>query len=88
MVGHGFRRMWEDSEINVRNSSHGSLCLKTHSQMQETIDLSSGESELYDGIEDLGLEVEFQVNTDSSAARSISCRRGAGRFRHVEVREL
>ena len=39
-------------------------------------------------MEDLGLHVEVQVNTDSSAARSISSRRGAGRVRHVEVREL
>ena len=37
---------------------------------------------------DLGLEVEIQVNTDSSAARSTSFRRGAGRVRHMEVREL
>ena len=37
---------------------------------------------------DLGLEIEVQVNTDSSAARSISSRRGPGRVRHVEVREL
>ena len=37
---------------------------------------------------DLGLEAEVQVNTDSSAARSLSSRRGAGRVRHVEVREL
>ncbi len=35
----------------------------------------------------MGLEVEVQVNTDSSAARSISSRRGAGRVRHVEVRK-
>ena len=39
-------------------------------------------------VEDLGVEVEVQVNTDSSAAKSISSRRGAGRVRHVEVREL
>ena len=37
---------------------------------------------------DLGLEVEVQVNTDSSAATSIASRRGAGRVRHIEVREL
>ena len=36
--------------------------------------------------EDLGLKVEIQVNTELSAARSISSRRGAGRVRHVEVR--
>ncbi len=37
---------------------------------------------------DLGLEVGAQVNTDSSAARSIASKRGAGRVRHIEVREL
>jgi hypothetical protein len=79
----------------------GSHCLKTHSQTQETIALSSGESEFY-GIEkaatmgigikstfkDFGLEVEIQVIRDPSSARSISCRRGAGRLRHVEVRDM
>ncbi len=63
--------------------------------------MSSGESEFYGivkaakmgiGIKstfkDLGLEVKIQVNTDSSAARSMPSRRGAGRVRHVEVREL
>ncbi len=37
---------------------------------------------------DLGFEVEVQVNTGSSVAKSISSRLGAGRVRHVEVREL
>ncbi len=63
--------------------------------------MSSGESEFY-GIAKaatmgvvieslfghLGLQTEAQANTDSSVARSISSRRGAGRVRHVEVREL
>ena len=39
-------------------------------------------------MEDLGLHVEAQVNTDSSAARSISSRRGAGRVRHMDVRRV
>ena len=30
-------------------------------------------------MEDLGIEVEVQVNTDSSAAKSITSRKGAGR---------
>ncbi len=77
-----------------------SHCLKTYSQTQETITLFCIEVEFYGiakavtmeiGIKsifkDLVLEVEIQVNTDSSAARSMSCRRGAGRVRHVEVRE-
>ncbi len=37
---------------------------------------------------DLGLEMKVQVKTVSSAARSIASRRGAGRVRRIEVREL
>ena len=79
----------------------GGHCIKTYSQTQETIALSSGESEFYGIVkvatmglrmkglmEDLGIEVGVQVNTDSSAAKSIASRRGAGRVRHIEVREL
>ena len=39
-------------------------------------------------LDDMGIEVKVQVNTDSSAAKSIASRRGAGRVRHIEVREL
>ncbi len=79
-------------------SSH---CLKTYSQMQEAIATSSGGSEFYGivkattmgiGIKsmfkDLGLEVDIQVKAASSAARSISSRRGAGRVRRMDVCEL
>ena len=34
------------------------------------------------------IEVGIQVNTDSSAAKSMVMRKGAGRVRHIEVREL
>ena len=76
----------------------GGHCVKTYSQTQETIALSSGESEFYGIVKmglgmkgllnDLWVEVKVQVNTDSSAAKSIAARRGAGRVRHIEVREL
>ncbi len=79
----------------------GSHCLKTCNQTQETIALSSGESDLHGiakaarmgiGIKSMfkgtWLEVEIQVNTDSSAARSMSSRRGAGRVRRLEVGEV
>ncbi len=79
----------------------GSHCIKTYSQTQETIALSSGESEFYGIVkpaamglgmkglmEDLGIEAEVQVNTDSSAANSMTARKGVGRVRHIEVREL
>ncbi len=39
-------------------------------------------------LDDLGVKVKVQVNTDSSAAKSMASRRGAGRVRHIDVREL
>ena len=79
----------------------GGNCVKTYSQTQETIALSSAESEFYGIVKvattglgmkgllgDLGVEVKVQVNADSSAAESIASRRGARRVRHTEVREL
>ncbi len=39
-------------------------------------------------VEDLGIEFGVQVNADPSATKSIASRRGAGRVRHIEVREL
>ncbi len=74
----------------------GNRCIKTYSQMQETIALSSGESECYgslktaamclgvkDIMEDPGIGVEAQVNTDPSTAKNITARRGAGRVRRT-----
>ncbi len=103
VVGYGFRRMRENSEINIRRRSHVRFALP------EDVQPDAGDnrfifwevgSEFYGivraatmgiGIKstfkELGLEVEVQVNTDSSAARSISSRRCAGRVRHVEVRD-
>ncbi len=79
----------------------GSHCINTHSQTQDTIALSLGEPEFYGIVEastlcigikslmeDLGLLVEVQVNTNSSAARRNTSRKSAGRVRHVEVQEL
>ena len=79
----------------------GNHCIKTYSQTEETIALSSGESEFYGIVktatmglgmkgllEDIRIEVGIQVNTDSSAAKSMAMRKGAGRVRHIEVREL
>ncbi len=36
-------------------------------------------------MEDLGLSVKVQVNTDSSAAKSITARKGAGRVRQLRI---
>ncbi len=76
-------------------------CVKTHSQTQETNTLSSGESEFYGIVkvatmglgmkgllDDVGIKMEVQVNTALSAAKSVASRRGAGRARRIEVREL
>ncbi len=77
-----------------------SHCIKTHSHTEQTIVLSLGELEFYGIVKaatlgigvrslssDLGLEVEVQVNTDSSAATSIASRSRLGRVRHVEKYE-
>ena len=79
----------------------GIHCVKTYSLTQDTIALSSCESEFYGivkaaaqglGIKgllmDIGLSMKLRVNTDSSAAKSIASRRGCGKVRHLEVREL
>ncbi len=79
----------------------GNQCVKTHRQTQETISSSSGKSEFYGIVQvatlelgvkglldDVGGKVKAQVNTDSSAAKSIASKRCAGRVRHIEVREL
>ncbi len=79
----------------------GSHCIKTCSSTQDIIALSSGEAEFYGIVEagshglgvagvfrDLGLEFGLQVNTDSVAAKSICSRSGAGKVRHLDVREL
>ena len=38
--------------------------------------------------QDLGLYVEVLLWVDSSAAKSMASRKGVGKVRHVEVREL
>ena len=75
--------------------------MKTYSKTQESIALSSGESEFYGivqaachglGIrgvlEDLGVPIKIRICTDSSSAKSIASRRGVGKVRHIDVREL
>ena len=79
----------------------GNHCLKTWSSTQEVVALSSGEAELYGivkgttyaiGIrsllEDLGVQVQVVVHTDASAAIGIVKRRGVGKVRRIEVKEL
>ena len=79
----------------------GGHCVKTYSKTQESIALSSGESEYYGIVQaashglgvkgvvgDLGVPVNIRIRTDSSAAKSISHRRGVGKVRHIGVRGL
>ena len=103
--------VWSDADFagcrRARRSTSGGVvtlgrhCVKTYSLTQETIALSSGESEFYGIVKaatqglgvrglllDMGLEMELRVNTDSSAAKSIASRRGCGKVRHLETREL
>ncbi len=53
--------------------------------MVKVATMELGMKSLLDG---LGVGVKVQVNSASSASKSIASRRGAGRARHIEVREL
>ena len=82
----------------------GGHCIKTWSSTQGAYALSSAEAELYGMVEgvtrakglkslawDLGfrdMENVIKLYTDSSAAKSFVCRRGLGRMRHLEIRDL
>ena len=82
----------------------GDHCIKTWSATQGAYALSSAEAELYamveavtrgKGLATLAQEIGFralsnvlQVGTDSSAAKSFVCRRGLGRMRHLDIRNL
>ena len=39
-------------------------------------------------LEDLGVKWKFRINTDASAAKVITARKGAGKIRHIEVSQL
>ena len=82
----------------------GSHCMKTWSATQGAYALSSAEAEFYAMIEAatrakglivLAREVGFKemtnvvhLGTDSSAAKSFVSRRGLGKMRHLEIRDL
>ena len=81
----------------------GSHCLHTRSSTQGAIALSNAEAELYALIDDvlrakwaqsvlseLGAPVSpvAEAYTDSSAAKSFVSKRGLGRMRHLELRDL
>jgi len=82
----------------------GMHCIKTWSATQGAYALSSAEAELYGMVEavtrskglvllakELGfmeLSNVIRLGTDSSAAKSFVSRRGLGRMRHLEIRDL
>ena len=82
----------------------GGHCLKTWSSTQGAIALSSAEAEFYALVEavlrakglitvalELGftsLRTEVKAVTDSSAAKSFLTRRGLGKMKHIEIRDL
>ena len=81
----------------------GKHCIKTWSSTQGAVALSSAEAEFYAMIEavirakgvshvmvELGFDVqqELQLHTDSSAAKSFVSRKGLGKMKHLEIRDL
>ena len=82
----------------------GKHTIKTWSATQGAYALSSAEAELYGMVEGVtrakglvslakelgfdGLSTVLRLGTDSSAAKSFVCRRGLGKMRHVEIRDL
>ena len=82
----------------------GEHCIKTWSATQHAIALSSAEAELYAMVEGVtrakglitlakelgftGLSNVLKLGTDSSAAKSFVCRRGLGKMRHLQIRDL
>ena len=75
--------------------------IKAWSKTQTTIALSTGEAELCalakaaaEGmglkslLRDLGLEADFTLHTDASAAIGIASRQGLGRIRHLATTDL
>ena len=82
----------------------GGHCIKTWSSTQGAYALSSAEAELYGMVEGVtrakglmsiarelgfkGLGNVIRLGTDSSAAKSFVCRRGLGKMRHLEIRDL
>ena len=82
----------------IRRGEH---LLDTSCARQSTVALSSGEAEYYaltrgasagllvkGVLAELGREVTLDCLTDSSAAKGITARRGVGKVKHLDLREL
>ena len=106
-----FLDVWVDTDYagckETRRSTNGGVItlgshvLKTWSNTQTTVALSSGEAEYYGMVKggsmalgvrsmlaDMGIKVEIRIRTDASAAKGIASRRGLGKIRHIEVHQL
>ena len=81
----------------------GKHCIKTWSSSQGAVALSSAEAEFYAMIEavirakgvlsiisevGITLSSKIQLFTDSSAAKSFVSRKGLGKMKHLEIRDL
>ena len=82
----------------------GAHCIKTWSATQGAVALSSAEAEFYAMVEAVtrakglgslaseigfkGIENTIHIGTDSCAAKSFVSRRGLGKMRHLEIRDL
>jgi hypothetical protein len=97
--------VWTDSEESASGGviQHGEHIIKSWSNNQAVIALSSGEAEYYalvKGVsgaigatnlcQDLGTIVEgpIKAKTDANAAIGIASRLGVGKVRHIEVNQL
>ena len=81
--------------------THGTHLLSHWSRTQQSIALSSCEAELnalckagQEGLvaihlaSETGLNLDLEIYTDSSAAKGVIQRRGAGKVKHLEVKQL
>ena len=79
----------------------GGRLIKTWSNSQGVVALSSGEAEYYGIVKGAGIAIGLQnmlkdfdvdmgieIRTDASAAKGIANRRGLGKVRHMEVSQL
>jgi len=79
----------------------GDHVIKSWSNTQSVIALSSGEAEYYGMVKgasmalgvrsmlaDMGVNLQIRLRTDAAAAKGICTRRGLGKVRHIEVNQL
>ena len=80
---------------------HGKHLLMHWSKLQSTIALSSGEAELNAAVkgtseiigfkemlEDLGIDIMIEIETDASVCKSILLRHGSGKIKHLSTKQL